>query len=339
MASGILDRMLANLTELAAGEIVDGRFRIVATLGAGGIGTVYRAVEVEGGQEVALKLLHDDFGDREARLRFEREARALAALHHPHVVPIRGFGVAGRTPYLVMELLPGRTLFDVLAAEAPLEPARALNLARQIVTAVAFIHGEGIIHRDLKSPNVMIEHFGDGSEHARVLDFGFAKFLDKEKWQDEQTLTNEGSVFGTLQYMAPEQAVGAKVSTQADVYALGVLVFELITGARPFLSDDRQELFEMHMLAPVPAFRDVRPELSAAPALEQVVRTALAKEPGKRFTDARVMKNALDAVPVPTLGGGGRATRSGTRGALPRWAVAAALVAFAVAVATAVALR
>jgi len=316
--------------DLQPGELVDGRFRIVEPLGMGGMGSVYRAQELASGEEVALKLLHGDVGEEEeSRLRFEREARALAALRHPHVVPIRGFGLSGRTPYMVMELLQGQTLTHLLESEAPLAPERALHLAEQVIDAVAFIHTQGVIHRDLKSPNVMVEQGPDG-DHVRVLDFGFAKFFDREKWEGEHTLTAKGAVFGTLAYMAPEQAMGARVDESADVYALGVLLFELLTGRRPYYAEDRQSLFEMHLQSPIPRLRDVRPELSVPAPFERLVRKALAKKPNQRFGNAAAMARTLRAVEAPTLGNAQLSAaqpRTGSRP--PPMIVAAALLAVA----------
>lgn len=293
--------MLSDLThDLEKGTVVDGRYQVVEPLGMGASGSVYRAWDPNTKKFVALKMLHADVGEEEdVRLRFEREARALWALAHPNIVPTRGFGVHGTAPYLILDLLEGRTLTDILKSEAPLQTDRAMALAAQVLDAVAFAHGQGIIHRDLKSPNILVTQDDAGQEHAWMLDFGLAKFFDKEKWSDEDTLTAQGEIFGTPGYMSPEQASGVKVDERTDVYALGILLFELLTGRRPFVSKSRTELFKMHFLSPVPALHEVHPSLEVAPHIEPVIQKALAKKADDRFADAAVMKAAfLGSTPV-----------------------------------------
>lgn len=293
--------MLSDLThDLAKGTLVDGRYEVVEPLGMGASGSVYRAWDPNTKKFVALKMLHADVGEEEdVRLRFEREARALWALTHPNIVPTRGFGVHGSAPYLILDFLQGRTLTDILRKEAPLDTPRAMKIARQVLDAVAFAHTQGIIHRDLKSPNILITKDESGLEHAWMLDFGLAKFFDKEKWSEEDTLTAQGEIFGTPGYMSPEQASGVKVDARTDVYALGILLFELLTGRRPFVSKSRTELFKMHFLAPVPPLRDVHPGLEVPPHIESVIQKALAKKADDRFEDAAMMKAAFEgAAPV-----------------------------------------
>ncbi len=293
--------MLSDLThDLEKGTLIDGRYEVVEPLGMGASGSVYRAWDPNTKKFVALKMLHADVGEEEdVRLRFEREARALWALTHPHIVPTLGFGVHGRAPYLVLDFLQGQTLMSILRTEAPLDTQRALRLAAQVLDAVAFAHKQGIIHRDLKSPNILITVDEQGSEHAWMLDFGLAKFFDKEKWSDEHTLTAQGEIFGTPGYMSPEQASGAKLDARTDVYALGILLFELLTGRRPFVSKNRTELFKMHFLAPVPALTEVRPDLQIPPHIDALIHKALSKKADDRFEDAVMMKAAFDgALPV-----------------------------------------
>jgi serine/threonine-protein kinase len=282
------------------GRILDGRYRIEGKLGQGGIGVVYRAEHLALGRLVAVKVLLDEVAALpDQRARFVREARVLSALAHPHVVPITDFGIADGMPYLVMELLEGRTLEQLLAAEAPLAPERALDIFRQILRGLSFAHARGIAHRDLKPANVFLQSLPDYGDHVRLLDFGLAKFLDVEGGRSDETLTRAGIVFGTPAYMAPEQAAGETADARADVYGAGVMLFELLTGKRPFYAGSRADLLRAHLLAAPPRPATVRPELVLAPELEALLDRALAKDAGARFTDAGALLAALDAVPVP----------------------------------------
>lgn len=285
--------------ELSAGKVVAGRYRIEGTLGTGGIGIVYRAVQLPLERPVAVKVLHDDLLSlAELRQRFEREARVLSALTHPHVVGITDYGIDGERPFLVMELLEGRTLEEVLREEA-MEPERALAIARHILLGLAFAHEKGIAHRDLKPANVILSRMQDGSEHAKLLDFGLARMVERDAQEDSPTLTKRGVVFGTPAYMSPEQASGGPVDERSDVYSAGVLLFELLAGRRPFVNETRAELMRAHLTAPVPRLSSIRPELRVDPALSDVIDVAMAKEPADRYAHAGEMLAALDAIERP----------------------------------------
>jgi serine/threonine-protein kinase len=288
------------LEELSPGDVIGERYRIERPLGTGGIGVVYRAVQLPLERPVAVKVLHDDLLTlAELRARFEREARVLSALTHPHVVSISDYGIDGERPFLVMELLEGRTLEPIVRGD-PIDPERALHLGRQILRGLAFAHEKGIAHRDLKPANVFLQRMPDGTEHVKLLDFGLARVVAGEgDGDDEPTLTKRGVVFGTPAYMSPEQAAGATVDVSSDVYSAGVLLFELLAGRRPFLGETRAELLRAHLSAPVPRIASVRPELRLHPDLVQLLDVAMAKEPGERFVDARDMLAALDAIEPP----------------------------------------
>ena len=275
------------------------KYRIVARLGGGGIGAVYLAKQVVGGPPVAIKVLHAEYATHpEARKRFEREATALSAIRHPHVIGVIEFGAHDGRLYLVMEHGEGRTL-DALIADGLLDPAVALGLADQILSGLGYAHAHGILHRDLKAENVLVTVQANGALLARLLDFGLVKFADRSTWGDATTLTAEGSVMGTPAYMPPEQALGAKVDARADVYAAGVLLFELLTGVWPFMAEDAAGLIRAHALDPVPALASARPDLRAHPALYAVVARAMGKRPDERYADANAMRAALRAVPRP----------------------------------------
>ncbi|MGE0790665.1 MAG: serine/threonine-protein kinase [Sandaracinaceae bacterium] len=285
--------------ELASGELLAGRYRIEGRLGTGGIGIVYRASQLPLERPVAIKVLHDDLLTYdELRARFEREARVLSALTHPHVVSISDYGIEGDRPFLVMELLEGQTLEEVVR-EDPIDPHRAIDLIRQVLKGLASAHEKQISHRDLKPANVFLTRLPDGSEHVKLLDFGLARMVTREDVESEVTLTQRGVVFGTPAYMSPEQAAGGSVDVASDVYSTGVLLFELLAGRRPYLGDTRADLLRAHLTAPVPRIGAIRSELRMHDALTDLIETAMAKDPHERYRDASEMLVALDAIPAP----------------------------------------
>ena len=282
----------------ALGRVLDDRYRLVELLGEGEMGAVYRA-ERRGATDVTVKILHEDLGtDAALRERFEREARALFALAHRNILAVHDFGVTEGSPYLAMELLQGMSLDAYIEREDP-PPRVALDLVRQMLTGLAFAHGRGVLHRDLKTENVFVTHDADGHPVAKLLDFGLVKFVDDERWGAANKLTVMGSVFGTPAYMAPEQCAGAPVTAAADVYAAGVILFEALTGIWPFMEESRVAMFKAHLTTPVPALGDARPGLMASPELDALVQRAMAKQAENRFRDASEMLAALEALPSP----------------------------------------
>ena len=283
---------------LAIGRIIDDRYRLTELLGEGEMGAVYRA-ERPDGPPVAVKILHEDLGtDPAQRERFEREARALFALAHPNILEVHDFGVTEGSPYLAMELLEGMSLDRYLEEREP-PPSEALELVAQVLEGLAFAHGLGVLHRDLKSENVFVTRGPDGRPMAKLLDFGLVKFVDDERWGAGNKLTVMGSVFGTPAYMAPEQCAGAPVTAAADVYAAGVILFEALTGEWPFMEESRLTMFKAHLASPVPALRATREGLWTCDELEALTQRALAKLSADRFPDAGAMLAALRALPAP----------------------------------------
>ena len=191
-------------TDPLVGRTLDGRYEVLGRLGEGGVGVVYRGRQTHLGRFVAIKVLHQDAaGIPEWRRRFEREARALSALAHPNVVPVTDFGIDGGVPFLVMELLQGKTLQDLIK-EGPLPLGRTLDIFRQTLRGLAFAHSKGIVHRDLKPANVFLQELPDQADHVRLLDFGMAKFLEGSGSRTvPENLTRAGIVFGTPAYMSP----------------------------------------------------------------------------------------------------------------------------------------
>jgi serine/threonine-protein kinase len=275
------------------------RFRLEAPLGDGATGSVWRAHDRETGGRAAVKVLWPEVARlEEARLRFDREARALAGLQHPNIIEVIEFGVDDALLYLAMELLEGETA-NALIDAGPLEPSSALVIADQILKGLSFAHQLGVVHRDVKSENVFVARTPEGKPRVKLLDFGLAKFADRGSWGLGESLTTAGTLLGTPGYMPPEQAFGAVVDARSDVYAAGVLIFELLTGHWPFYAEDLPELFRAHAVEPVPSLVSLRPELKVRPELEAVIQKALAKRPESRYADASAMRHALSRVPAP----------------------------------------
>lgn len=280
------------------GHTLDGKYRLDEKLGVGGMGTVYRALHLLIDRPVAVKVLNRLFvEDEAARTRFRREARAAGRLQHPNAVTVTDFGESqDGYVYLVMELLEGRTLRDVLAKEAPLDVARSVALMVQISAAVAAAHDAGIIHRDLKPANIFIVQRAEVPAVVKVLDFGIAKLaaelLDEEE-EERQELTQVGAMIGTPRYMSPEQCDGVDLTPAADVYSLGCILYEMITGTVPF-SGATPLAIAVKQTSEIP--RPPREFVSSIPpALEQAVLHALEKRPEDRPANAAAFREELMA--------------------------------------------
>ena len=272
------------------GRVIHG-YELVSQIGSGATGVVYAARRPEQERRFAVKVIHEALGHMPIlRGRFAREARALAKLSHERVVEIIDVGVEDDLPFIVMEHLDGQTLEDALYA-LPLAPVVALDVTRQVLEALAFAHEREIVHRDLKPANIFL--LEEPGTVVKVLDFGLAKFLSAEELDAEGTLTRKGRVVGTPAYMAPEQISGISLDVRADIYACGVLLYELLADRRPFDYDRRSQLLKAHLFEPVPRMGDVRHGLRVAPELEDVVRRALAKDPAERFANGAEMLAAL----------------------------------------------
>jgi serine/threonine protein kinase len=284
------------------GRTLDERYRIDRVLGAGGLGTVYLATHLRLDRSVAVKMLHRELlPSVELRQRFDREVKTLSRLSHPHIVTLTDSGVLDDgMGYLVMELLEGHSLEERLREQGALEPDEAIEITRQMLLGLAEAHDKGVLHRDLKPANVFIHPLAEGL-HVKLLDFGLAKVRGDIATHPGAypTLTADGVIVGTPTYMAPEQATGGDVTVTADVYAVGIVLFEMLTGRPPFRSENKLETIRAHMLSPVPELDAIAPELAPTDALRAFVHRALAKERTKRFADARTMLRELDALPRP----------------------------------------
>ncbi len=263
--------------------IIDGRYRVLKRLGSGGMADVYCAEDTELRRQVAIKLLHRRFAeDPEFVERFRREATSAAGLQHPNIVSIFDRGEWDGTPYIAMEYVRGRTLKEIVNDHGALEPRLAANLTIQILTATAFAHRNGIVHRDLKPHNVLVDEDG----RAKVTDFGIAR-------AGASDMTETGSIMGTAQYLSPEQAQGHPVDERSDLYSIGVVFYELLTGIVPFDHESTVTIALKHVSeAPVPPMQ-VNP--AVPPALDAVAMRALRKEPGARYQTADEFIGALQS--------------------------------------------
>jgi beta-lactam-binding protein with PASTA domain/predicted Ser/Thr protein kinase len=279
------------MAEIAPDTLIDGRYKVLTRIGSGGMADVFCAEDQQLGRKVALKLLHERFAeDDEFVERFRREASAAAGLQHPNVVGVYDRGRWNGTYYIAMEYLPGRSLKDVIRQEAPLDPVRSIDLTVQILKAARFAHRRGIVHRDLKPHNVLI----DDEDRAKVTDFGIAR-------AGASDMTETGSIMGTAQYLSPEQAQGHAVSEASDLYAVGVILFELLTGHVPFDAESAVSIALKHVSEAPPAPSMFDP--SVPPALEAIVLWALEKDPAQRPHDADAFINALEEARDAVLAG------------------------------------
>ena len=270
------------------GTILDGRYRIVDALARGGMGVVYRGERLGLGRPVAIKFLHAEAAATpDLRRRFETEAFAASRLSHPGCVAVIDFGMAGDAPYLVMDFVAGRTLAAVLR-DGSVSIARALRLGKQVLAGLAHAHAHGIVHRDIKPANIMVWSDAMG-EHAQVTDFGVAKIVDGPGGHSQNL------AIGTPSYMSPEQTLGLPVDARSDVYGAGVLLYELLAERKPFRAAKAFDVMGLHREAPVPPFDEIAPHRAVPPAIEGVVRRALAKDPDDRYASAVELASALEA--------------------------------------------
>src|SRR5271169_672444 len=268
------------------GKVVAGRYRLEARLGEGGMGVVYRARHVLIDRVVALKLIRPDLrGETHLRAWMLREARAANRVDHAHIIDIHDIGETEEGElYLVMEYLVGTSLSSELARGAT-QLSRGVDILEQMCAALARAHDLGVVHRDLKSDNILLTTRGGRKDFVKILDFGLAHLAMDPR------LAPKGAVFGTPEYMAPEQAKGEEATAQSDLYALGVLFFEMLTGQLPFRSDDRETLLEMQRTAVAPKPRSIKPDV--LPAAESIVVKLLEKDRRKRFQDAHHLHEEL----------------------------------------------
>lgn len=276
------------------GRDLDERWIVLEAIARGGMGTVYRGVHIELGREAAIKVLSPAYArSDEAVLRFLREARTTARIDHPNIVAILDLGrLEGEAPYLVMELLEGEDLADLIAREAPVSLGRTLELLAPIARALDAVHAAGLLHRDVKPANIFLAQRPDGSVSPTLIDFGLAALRQET---DEDRLTRDGIVVGTPHYVSPEAAEGDPIDVRADVYSLGLVAYELLTGVLPIDGAEAGALLVQKVRRPAPTMSH-RTGASYPPALEQLIARTLSRTPAKRPASAGAFIEALEAL-------------------------------------------
>lgn len=288
---------------LPVGTLIDDRYRLVRLLRKGGMGEIYAGEHIHTHRRVAIKVLREPWSrDPVTRERFKREAQATSQIVHDHIVEMLDFGVTSDGAcYLVMELLYGEDLQATLLREGRLPLRRAAAIVLQICSALAEAHRHGIIHRDLKPGNCFRTGFRGVQDFIKLVDFGIAKRLpraaeDKHDSQENVALTIEGTILGTIFYMAPEQSTGGPIDHRIDVYAAGVVLFQLVTGKLPFRGNTSNDTYRMILSAEVPSARKMAPEAELPAGIDELFRKALHKNPDKRFASMDELADAVATV-------------------------------------------
>lgn len=268
------------------GTVIAGRYKVLRRLGEGGMGVVYEAVDERLEKHVAVKVLREDFARRQDVVaRFTQEAKSAARIKHENVLDVTDYGQTDDGSFFIaMELLRGTDLADVLQGEGVISQERGIEVAIQVCRALQAAHARGIVHRDMKPENVFLVRTDDGRELVKIVDFGIAQMKDiSGSAEGSRKLTRTGMIFGTPEYMSPEQAAGKPVDHRVDVYAAGVILYEMFTGRVPFVGDTFMGILTKHMFEQPPAIHQVNPAAQVSPDLESVIFKALAKDPNQRF--------------------------------------------------------
>jgi serine/threonine protein kinase len=286
---GVSNYQQGGLRDSLTGRTIEAKYRLVAKLGAGGMGAVYRATRLVIGDEVAIKILHADENDQRAAERFRREAQAAARLKHPNAVNIYDFGVTeDGLQYLVMELVEGESLRQIIKQQGPLTPSAAAEIISQVCAALDEAHRHNIIHRDIKPDNIIVE-VAANRLRVKVLDFGIAKLRD----DTAGNLTQTGSVLGTPHYMSPEQCLGEELDRRSDIYSLGIVLYEMLAGVVPFNSPISTAVVVQHVNQPPPSLRSLNTSISSP--VEHAVLHALEKQRQRRPETAGKFAQELNA--------------------------------------------
>ncbi|MDP3275627.1 MAG: serine/threonine-protein kinase [Deltaproteobacteria bacterium] len=267
------------------GRMIAGRYSILRRLGEGGMGVVYAALDTRIEKPVAIKILKEDFAHRQDIVaRFTQEAKSAGRIKHENVLDVSDYGGTDEGSfYIVMEMLVGTDLADVLQVDGTIELSRALNIAIQVTRALGAAHAKGIVHRDLKPENIFLLRSEDGREVVKIVDFGIAQMKDLSGAEGGKKLTQTGMIFGTPEYMSPEQAKGASIDHRVDIYAVGIILYEMACGRTPFAGDSFMGILTQHLYEPAPAILTVNPQAHITSEYEAVIAKALAKNPDQRF--------------------------------------------------------
>lgn len=301
------------------GELLAGKYRVEERLSVGGMGAVYRGTHILMGKTVAIKVLRPSLAaDEKIVARFSREARAASKISHPHALSVTDFGEdEGGVVFLIMEFLNGPTLKELIRKEGPLPLVRAVEIMRQVGSALDAAHAEGVVHRDLKSDNIMLIN-ASGADYAKVCDFGIAK-IQEPMGEDDASLTSPDLIIGTPQYMSPEQCSQSdQIDSRSDIYSLGIILFEMLVGHVPFFGESPTAIMLKHLQAEPPSVLNERTDLPAS--IGTVVSKALAKQKEDRYQTAGAMVEDLviaqgSGLVIPELGGHSTLTPDAERSA------------------------
>ena len=290
-----------------SGQTIAGRYRVIRRLGEGGMGVVYQAIDERLDKPVALKVLKEDFSKRQDVVaRFTQEAKSAARIKHENVLDVTDYGkTESGSYYIAMELLVGTDLADVLQKDDPMTVERATDIAVQICRALTAAHGLGVVHRDMKPENVFLLKSTEGREVVKIVDFGIAQMKDPAG-ENTRKLTRTGMIFGTPEYMSPEQASGKQIDHRVDVYATGVILYEMFAGRVPFVGDTFMGVLTQHMFEAPPSITELNPGTGVTPEFSAVIYKALAKDPNQRYASMaefsedliRVRQGARPAAPL-----------------------------------------
>jgi serine/threonine protein kinase len=284
------------------GSTLSGRYRIIRKIGEGGMGIVYEAEHVLIEKRVGLKVLREDFSNRfDVVERFRQEAKSASKIGHEHIIDISDFGVTqSGANFFVMELLHGRDLAEELEKHGPLSPRRALGIVLQCAEALGAAHKKGIVHRDMKPENIFLVERKSDEDFVKIVDFGIAKMSDVETGAPGRKLTKTGMIFGTPEYMSPEQGAGKPLDHRVDVYALGIILYELLTGRVPFMGDTFMGILTQHMFEQVPPLKAMNPRCNVPDEVERLVFRAVAKDPDERYRSMEELASELSGALMRT---------------------------------------
>jgi serine/threonine-protein kinase len=285
--------------------VVAERYRVIRQLGEGGMGQVYLAEHIAIERRIALKILRPEYAHRgEMVSRFQQEAISASRIKHPNVLDVFDFGrLENGCFFLVMEFLEGNDLAEEMSRRKVIDPIFGVRIALDVSRGLGAAHAKGVVHRDLKPENVFLQRTGDGEETTKIVDFGIAQLRTNEEAAGSvrKRLTRTGMIFGTPEYMAPEQAAGKRADHRADIYALGVMMFEMFTGSVPFTDETFLGVLSKHATEVPPAMSAVYPELAISPQLQAVVMKALAKNPDERYDSMAELGQAIQGTPEGVL--------------------------------------